>query len=62
MIHCRSDPSTACQIIENKLLSYHAVVDERGDKSVNNYASAALVLASNSAKNGIHKTRCVSYF
>lgn len=62
LINYRCDPDTACQIIENKLQAYHTVVDERGDKSVNNYASAALVLASNSAKNGTHETVCVSYF
>lgn len=48
----RCDNVGTCQIIESKAKSYHALVDERNEKSINNYADGALQLASSAGKNG----------
>ena len=48
----RCDAQGACQVIDNKLRPYHALIDTRSEEAINNYADGALLLVSSSGKNG----------
>jgi hypothetical protein len=47
----RSSNDASCLLLEEKLRSYSALVDERSEDAVNNYAKPSLTLAAH-CKNG----------
>lgn len=49
--HSLCDASGVTQILRKQMNSYHALVDDRAEKSVNNYADGALHVASIGTKN-----------
>lgn len=49
------DADGICQIIERRSHLYHALVDDRTEKSVNNYADAALILSASAGKSDASK-------
>ncbi|XP_034250452.1 fidgetin-like protein 1 [Thrips palmi] len=53
--HSLCDAQGVCLVIDNNLRPYQNLIDSRSEKSINNYADAALLLASGSGKNDTTK-------
>lgn len=53
--HSLCDAQGVCQVIDNKLRPYHALIDTRSEEAINNYADGALLLVSSSGKNDATK-------